>query len=496
MRFRLSVFRKKVSGVRVRFMAMIRCYRGGIEGFKGMKDSMVGNTSAGAPVLQSRTVVERGVKSWFSVPAMDVSWSYPDADSAELLAEFDTEVGKSKFSMLFTDRLEACFQASQNQLRLRIFMLFMPASCFVSLMFLSTDRLMFPDVFWLSVLLKTVVNMPLALACYILALRFPGKVNLIVVLISIAMQLQILAFLFLSTSPYVAPLVYALALVCVVTNAAYALDFRLAVFMVAETVAMLLAAVMLSGNMNPVTSRFGFGVCLCFCIYSLMGTYRVESGQRVSFILGLREKMRADALTVANSKLTQEVVIDGLTGVHNRRHFDNCLHSLWQNHRDAGTSLGLLLVDIDHFKALNDEYGHLVGDYCLQQAATVMAQEIRGKSDILVRFGGEEFAILLPGADLKASFEVAERLRQRVEKLRIYLEDKPEPIGFTVSIGCHATVPSEGKLARKFLSDVDEAMYDAKKGGRNMVSTQVMKQSLAEAEMRRRGMATIVGTTG
>ncbi len=432
----------------------------------------------------------------FKEPASGEGWSYADMDSAELLAETDTEVNKSGLFMQFSDRIEAGFKASQEQLRLRIFTMLLPSGCFVFVMFLATDLLMFPDIFWYSATMKILFNIPMTFVCYFYALRHPDRINQIAVLIGVSIQLQIVSFMFLSESPNVAPLIYALALVCTIANSAYALDLRLALFMSLQTIVLLFVVASFSPTMDMVNARFGVSLGVFFCIYSLIAAYRIERSQRIAYILGLREKLRADALSLANGKLSQQVLIDGLTGVHNRRHFDDSLNILWQEHQQSESSLGLLLIDIDHFKVLNDQHGHLVGDYCLQQVAMVMMEEIRKKSDILARFGGEEFAVLLPRSDLNVSFEVAERLRRRVEQLQVHIAGQDAPVRITVSIGCHATVPVEGKLAQKFVADTDEAMYDAKKSGRNAVSTQVMKQSLAEAELRRRNRLQIVGTTG
>lgn len=158
--------------------------------------------------------------------------------------------------------------------------------------------------------------------------------------------------------------------------------------------------------------------------------------------------------------------VDGLTGVANRRRFDEALRRELVRARRQGGALALIMADIDHFKLLNDHHGHLVGDARLQDvAATLMACARRG-GDLVARYGGEEFAVLLPGADADEAVEVAERMRAAVEARGLV---SPAASGVvTVSIGL-AQLDHAGEEAQALIDRADKALYQAKHDGRNRI---------------------------
>jgi diguanylate cyclase (GGDEF)-like protein len=150
---------------------------------------------------------------------------------------------------------------------------------------------------------------------------------------------------------------------------------------------------------------------------------------------------------------------DGLTGIANRRSFDLTLERELQRSASSGLPMSLLLVDIDHFKRHNDDFGHQVGDHTLRAVAQALASNAR-QSDLAARYGGEEFAVILPGAGTDMAIEKAERLRQIVAAL-------PEP-AVTVSIGV-ATYPFHGRSADDLIAAADAALYTSKRTGRDQV---------------------------
>ena len=157
---------------------------------------------------------------------------------------------------------------------------------------------------------------------------------------------------------------------------------------------------------------------------------------------------------------------DPLTGLGNRRDFMERGGAACQTARRYGRELCVLMIDIDHFKAVNDRYGHAAGDDVLRHLAVTLQLVLRG-ADICARIGGEEFAVLLPEADVQAAREVAERIRRAVEATRVPSEQAPEPLQVTVSIGVapfKAQSSLEATLAR-----ADRALYRAKRDGRNRV---------------------------
>ncbi len=174
-------------------------------------------------------------------------------------------------------------------------------------------------------------------------------------------------------------------------------------------------------------------------------------------------------LSQANKELKRLSSMDGLTGVANRRLFDNSLDIEWRRAKRSQTRLGIVMMDIDHFKLYNDHYGHLAGDECLKKVAGALQTCLRRPSDLLARYGGEEFVALLPDTDQSGAMLLAKYGRLAVEKLALPHADSPVSEVVTVSLGVAAVVPQNGRKATELVEAADKALYQAKKKGRNQV---------------------------
>ena len=163
---------------------------------------------------------------------------------------------------------------------------------------------------------------------------------------------------------------------------------------------------------------------------------------------------------------------DGLTGLYNRTHFHENFELLLKQSRDAGQPVSLLMIDLDHFKSINDKYGHLVGDDCLRWAAQRIGQSLRvHETSLLARFGGEEFVAVLPGHDLHSAVNVAENVRKRlVDEL---CSSGAHRLRVSASIGVHTVEPNADVDSDAALSVADQAMYSAKANGRDCVRTSI-----------------------
>ncbi|MDO8653327.1 MAG: GGDEF domain-containing protein [Undibacterium sp.] len=160
-------------------------------------------------------------------------------------------------------------------------------------------------------------------------------------------------------------------------------------------------------------------------------------------------------------------MVDGLTGLHNRAWLNTQLPSMIENAHATGNSLSIIMVDLDHFKRFNDEYGHIMGDDALQAAAKVLNAGLR-PSDFAARYGGEEMIVILPNTNQQSALVVAERLCIRLKKTRVFADmQKPLP-HVTASFGL-ATL-QEGQDGSAFIGTADAALYRAKDAGRNQVS--------------------------
>jgi len=181
-----------------------------------------------------------------------------------------------------------------------------------------------------------------------------------------------------------------------------------------------------------------------------------------------REKL-IDELTRARDELRRLSYRDGLTGVYNRRHFDDRLQSEYQRLARQAEPLSLIMADIDYFKAYNDTYGHQAGDDCLTSVARTLAGALGRPADFLARYGGEEFAAVLPGTDHQGALHLAEVMRRAVAELDI--EHRASRIGprVTISMGVATAVPGPGSAPAQIIAAADQALYQAKQAGRDRI---------------------------
>jgi len=186
-----------------------------------------------------------------------------------------------------------------------------------------------------------------------------------------------------------------------------------------------------------------------------------------SLMMMERKRMGVE-LRDTNAQLLLLASLDGLTGLPNRRSLDERFAQEWSRAMRLHSTLALLMIDIDHFKQFNDIYGHHAGDECLRSVAAALKSELRRLPDHLARFGGEEFAMLLPNTGVEGATLMAERLRVAVMTLAV--EHRGSPLGtLTISLGCAAVVPQPGDESVHLLQLADAALYQAKRGGRNCV---------------------------
>jgi diguanylate cyclase (GGDEF)-like protein len=202
---------------------------------------------------------------------------------------------------------------------------------------------------------------------------------------------------------------------------------------------------------------------------------RVRSVLRLKREMDQRKEREAELLEVtyrlahAKSELQRLSSVDGLTGLTNRRHFDELYANEWKRAARDGASLSVILSDIDHFKRYNDRYGHLAGDDCLQRVAGALRDAVQRPGDCIARYGGEEFIAMLAGTDSPGARAVAESMRLAVETLRLEHADSPTSSHATVSLGVATLIPDNAGSPVTLVAAADEALYEAKNAGRNRV---------------------------
>jgi len=184
-------------------------------------------------------------------------------------------------------------------------------------------------------------------------------------------------------------------------------------------------------------------------------------------------------------KLADLATMDGLTGLANRRHFDERLPEEWARAQRHGTALSLLMVDVDNFGKFNNQHGHQAGDACLQSVARMLGEEIQRPADLAARYGGEEFVLLLPGTDEAGCEVVGERIRQRLQDMSLPHPLNPPFRCVTISLGGATGWPSAERSDDhlSLVTAADRALYAAKNSGRNrlVMSGQVVAWRGAES---------------
>ena len=199
---------------------------------------------------------------------------------------------------------------------------------------------------------------------------------------------------------------------------------------------------------------------------------RVRSALRLKRETDARKRREAELEAIrreledANQELKRLAVEDPVTGISNRRVFDERLRVEWARAIRHSTPVGLVMIDVDHFKAFNDTYGHQDGDRALREVARALRSSGRRAADLVARYGGEEFAAILPGVDEAGAAHVATLMCEAVRALGIPHADS-EVGQVTVSSGCASAVPRRGSEAEQLIESADQALYGAKDGGRN-----------------------------
>jgi diguanylate cyclase (GGDEF)-like protein/PAS domain S-box-containing protein len=206
-----------------------------------------------------------------------------------------------------------------------------------------------------------------------------------------------------------------------------------------------------------------------------------STNEPIGFVNVVRDvsnrKAAEDELTDAFRLVENLAMVDGLTGIANRRQFDETMDREWRRAMRDGSLLSLLMIDVDHFKLYNDIYGHVLGDACLRQIAVAAQGVIHRSSDLFARYGGEEFAVVLPNTDRNGAQLVAEQIRRAVEMCGLPHSGNPHGV-VTVSIGCATQTLDHDSEVTSLVEAADQAMYQAKSAGRNRV--EVAASSVAD----------------
>ncbi len=243
---------------------------------------------------------------------------------------------------------------------------------------------------------------------------------------------------------------------------------------VVSTVMLLMNTVELySDRLFSVAEKWYAGGTMAWvALLTLVANYTMTRERRYNYLLQLRGRLQRGLLAGINAELLALSSTDRLTGLPNRRAYDERLMELWRIAQERNEPFSAVMVDVDFFKRLNDTHGHTYGDKVLQRVASLLQQALRSEGDFVARFGGEEFVVLLPNSDMEAAVKVAERMRTLVQVAGSPAMQKDSPfipsdLWTTVSCGVATCLPGGASDPHRLIMDADSALYRAKKEGRN-----------------------------
>ncbi|GIZ51782.1 GGDEF domain-containing protein [Noviherbaspirillum aridicola] len=337
--------------------------------------------------------------------------------------------------------------------------------------FAISDMNMVPDIYLKAWAVRFLLVIPLMLACTLFLVRLRRLVaREVLVAVCVILSGASLAWIAtLSRHPNSEHYISGVMLIILFGNIVMNQRFRSALI----TSLILLGvygALIAQAETLPLAARFNNVLfCLSTAVISLIACHRMDQDQRRAFLARMRETERNDQLSRANALLEKLSSEDGLTGLANRRAFDQRLEAEWARARRAGEPLSLLMMDIDFFKRYNDHYGHPAGDVCLQRVAAVLDAHARRPADLVARVGGEEFAVLLPSAGTAAAVQLAERMRLAVAAAEIPHAASGAAGHVTASFGVASVVPDGSRSPSSLVAAADAALYRAKELGRNQV---------------------------
>lgn len=373
---------------------------------------------------------------------------------------------------VFPRQLEQKFEEDTCRVRvrdLRFTMIFGTVLYYLSAVM---DPVFVPDLGWLGVIVRT-IGFPLMLGAIVFGPQLRGKVREIVIAGTAVVIITCLAIIPALSAAPLAPYAFTTAILAMIyANTTLVLRFRKA------CVFTLVSCAIISGlavNHSGLHDSLGWAISLLTVVgglFSLVSNYRIERSARLSYLLGTREIMRSQALAADREMLKTLSNTDELTGLANRNALKRWCANALTSTQNQGRNAALLMIDVDHFKRYNDFYGHMAGDVCLRTIAQKISKTVRSDDDIVARFGGEEFVVLLLDVDPRRAWALAERICSAIEDLSLPHANRSDGSRtVTISIGVATSTIGAGCTLESLMRTADRGLYIAKRKGRNRVET-------------------------
>jgi len=388
--------------------------------------------------------------------------------------------GQYARGLRFTPELEARYMQASAPERLQHLLVSGLVAVVLCNLFLISDWYMVPDVFHLSVILRLGVLTPVVLVLVAVGFftrrwwlaNLPPWTMEFIAMAGTMLTSTCLGIVMLSTqSPHVVSYRAGLIPVLVFGNLVQRLRFRYALASSLFTMLVYACSVVSrQGQANPykiIEGPMGLLVVVV-ALYTLISAFNLELDERQRFLQTERTQSLRQQQEQTNRELEDMSNVDPLTGLANRRRFDDFLDGLLRDPAFAGRGAALLLIDVDHFKAFNDRYGHPSGDQCLRHIAQSLKEALPQQDGLLSRWGGEEFAIVLPGVVPAQAMQAANAVRQAVQALAMRHEASTTSDHVTISVGVAMLGSNDhGDALKQALSQADQALYRSKQDGRN-----------------------------
>jgi diguanylate cyclase (GGDEF)-like protein len=388
------------------------------------------------------------------------------------LTEIEKALARKGHKLRFVPCLEAEYEAARGRNRNRAVAQYLVVYLAAKLTFLLANLQIGSQVFKVSMMLRLGIVLPLNVVAVILLLRpMPAWVHGVAAFAPLIAETALVMLLGrLSGSAIATRYVMAAGIGIFAQTLLMRAPFRQCVRGLAAALAVfcVLAEVHWKGHFGPPISGDYLIFVIGFSLPALYERHSREKADRREYLLSETNRLRMEDILRMNSHLDRLSSMDALTGVFNRRYLDAALSRSCDVAVDKQRWIGIVMIDIDHFKSINDTAGHQHGDLCLEQVAQVLQHSVRAGVDTVARYGGEEFIAILPDADDREAALIGERIRESIQSASF-----PAIKGLTVTVSAGATA-IRGEMGSTFRAEdlvatADKALYLAKKSGRNRV---------------------------
>lgn len=392
-------------------------------------------------------------------PALD----RPTQEDSQTLVEVERTIASGVGTLRFSRELEQRYEADTQQQRRRFITAVGIGGGLIYNLYLLSDWLMLRDMFFYVAIGRLLVITPMFIALLLLIQRMTSRRALettaaVGTVLSSLMPMVVMTY---SESPHQLHYQLGMLLVMVYCTMIQQLPFRYATVATLSMLAIQLVTTYLADFADFLTWQANALLFVSTVALLLMASYFLERGARLSYLFALRGRL-------LHVQLMEVARTDALTRLFNRRYLDELVSSIWERSRETPTNVAFILLDIDHFKSYNDNYGHPQGDSCLKLMSQVIQQNAQQHGAVAFRYGGEEILILMVNTDVSQAKALAEIMKAALATLKLPHPAQGEGALVTISLGVAAAIAPMA-TADQLINAADVALYAAKHAGRNCI---------------------------